>query len=164
MEGFYLTVAGFCFTLMGLWSGVVQLRRKEWLFDLTRRRMVHSVFLSFLLPAVMSLIAAAVPDVRLVWQVAFFSAGLFGLITTVFFIARPSTPEYTWFIRRARPLVAFLYALIAFTALFPDILASVGITLKPIQVEAIILAVLVFLGVATAWDFSMEPTTEESLR
>ncbi|MBI5878627.1 MAG: hypothetical protein HZB53_13340 [Chloroflexi bacterium] len=161
MEAFYQSVAGFCFTLMGLWSGVVSLRRQEWLFDPARRRMAHSVYLGFFLPAVMSLLAAAIPDQKIIWQIAFFSSAAFGFVSTVLFIAREPAGEFSFFVRRSRWLVALLYALVAIVALFPDAVGLLGITLKPLQIEAAMLAVLVFLGVAYAWEFTMEPAAGE---
>ena len=42
MEAFYQTVATFCFTLLGLWWGVVQFRHSDWMADANWRRM-HAV-------------------------------------------------------------------------------------------------------------------------
>ena len=161
METFYESVAGFCFTLMGLWSGVVSLRRSEWLFNPDRRRMTNSVYLGFFLPAVMSLLAAAIPDQRIVWQAAFSLAGGFGLLATVVFMSRERTESFGYFVRSTRWLVAVLYAAVVAVALIPDLAGMLGLALKPLQVEAAMLSVIVFLGVAYAWEFTMEPTVDE---
>ena len=50
MEAFYQTVATFCFTLLGLWWGVLQLRHDDWVNDPARRRMAYSVHLAFVIP------------------------------------------------------------------------------------------------------------------
>ena len=54
VENFYSIVAGTCFTLVGIWWGVVQYRQ-DWLKDDVKRRLAGGIYVSFLLPGVMAL-------------------------------------------------------------------------------------------------------------
>ncbi|HET6319508.1 MAG TPA: hypothetical protein VFG86_23875 [Chloroflexota bacterium] len=155
MDTFYQSVTTFCFTLLGLWWGVLQLRHDEWTTDPERRRLAHSVYLSFLIPGVMSLGAQLAADARWVWQVVFFVAAVGGLISALFFIRTTGAGAAPGLMRRARWLVLVLYGLIAVFAAFPDWAAVLG--LKPLQVEGLVLALLVFLGVNFAWAYLAEP-------
>ena len=53
---FYALFSATCFTLTGLWWGVVE-KHRHWLRDPGMRRRVGSVYLAFLLPALMGLFA-----------------------------------------------------------------------------------------------------------
>jgi hypothetical protein len=49
---FYALFSATCFTLVGLWWGVVQ-RNTRWVRDPVQRRAIGGVYLAFLLPALM---------------------------------------------------------------------------------------------------------------
>ena len=155
MDTFYQTVTTFCFTLLGLWWGVLQLRHDEWTTDPQRRRLAHSVYLSFLIPGVMSLGSQLAADARWVWQLVFLVAAVFGFLSTLFFIRTTVGDAAPSLMRRARWLVLVLYALVAVFAAFPEWAAVSG--LKPLQVEGLVLALLVFLGVNFAWAYLAQP-------
>ena len=152
MDAFYQTVASFCFTLLGLWWGVTQLRHAEWTENPDLRRMANSVYFSFLIPGAMSLAAQVAGDAKWVWQVTFAIAGLGGAVSTGYFMARSKGGGL---FHRARLIVALLYLLVAAFAWFPDMAAPVS--LKPLQVEGLLLSLLVFLGAGLAWEFVVEP-------
>jgi len=156
MDTFYQTVSTFCFTLLGLWWGVLQLRHDEWTNDPLRRRLAHSVYLSFLIPGVMSLGSQIAADARWVWQLVFLVAAVFGVISTLFFIRAFAAHAAPGLMRHARWLVLVLYVLSAVFAWFPEWAAPLG--LKPLQVEGIVLSLLVFLGVNFAWSYLAEPS------
>lgn len=159
MEGFYQTMAGFCFTLLGLWWAVVQFRHDEWMGNAPWRRLSYSVHLSFLVPGVMSLGAIAAGDVKLIWRLTFVLACAFG-IAAMLILYRQGPAGSTlrgWFIRRGRWLIIVFYALIALVAAIPDLTGLVGAGLKPLQVEGLLLTLLVFIGASVAWDFLAEP-------
>ena len=61
------------------------------------------------------------------------------------------------FIRQGRWLTIVLYALIAIVAVQPTLVGTLGASLKPLQVEGLLLTLLVFVGVSVAWDFLAEP-------
>jgi hypothetical protein len=56
LDSFYAIVPGTCFALVGLWWGVVQFN-KGWLKHDKTRALAGGIYLSFLIPGVMSLIA-----------------------------------------------------------------------------------------------------------
>ncbi len=158
LESFYSTVATFCFTLIGLWWAVTQFRHDEWMDDLNHRQLAYGVYLMFLVPGLMSLGSQIDSNQIWVWQLVFQITSLFGIITTVFLIRTTSVDlKYAWFIRRARPVVVLLYALMFLIAWFPLSIGQMGIPLKGIQVEAVLLVLLLFLGVTFAWELLTEP-------
>ena len=71
MEAFYQTVATFCFTLLGLWWGVVQFRHSDWMADQNWRRMAYSVQLSLIVPGAMSLGAQTAGEIKIIWRLVF---------------------------------------------------------------------------------------------
>ena len=160
MEAFYQTVATFCFTLLGLWWGVLQLRHDDWVNDPARRRMAYSVHLAFVMPGVMSLGAQTAGDIRIIWRLVFIVAGVAGIAATVFLIAATSgrgAPQ-GWFTRYGRWLAVALYTLVVLLAIFPNSTAAVfGPDIRPLQIEGLLFTVIVFLGVGHAWDFLAEP-------
>jgi hypothetical protein len=161
MDAFYQTVAGFCFTLLGLWWAVVQFRHAEWMRDLYQRRAAYSVHLSFLVPGIMSLGAMIAGDVKILWRLVFIVACAFGILAMIFLTVGASAagakPHRGFFIRQGRWLTIALYALIAIVAAKPTLAGVFGGTLKPLQVEGLLLTLLVFVGVSVAWDFLAEP-------
>jgi predicted RND superfamily exporter protein len=54
-----------------------------------------------------------------------------------------------------------IYLLITAVAIAPGIVGATGLTLTPLQVEAVVLSLLLFFGVQTAWFLLLEPTREE---
>ncbi len=161
MDAFYQTVSGFCFTLLGLWWAVVQFRHAEWMGNLRQRRVAYSVHLSFLIPGIMSLGAMIAGDIKILWRLVFIVACAFGILAMLFLSVRTSTDDgktyHGFFIRQGRWLTIALYALIAVIAARPDLAGIFGGSLKPLQVEGLLLTLLVFVGVSVAWDFLAEP-------
>jgi len=161
MDAFYQTVAGFCFTLLGLWWAVVQFRHAEWMRDLYQRRAAYSVHLSFLIPGIMSLGAMIAGDVKILWRLVFIIACAFGILAMVFLTVGAAKDggrtRGGFFIRQGRWLTIALYALIALVAAKPALAGVFGGSLMPLQVEGLLLTLLVFVGVSVAWDFLAEP-------
>lgn len=160
-EAFYQAVSAASFTLLGLWLVVVQ-ARPAWRFDPARRRMAYIVSLHFLLPGAMSILALAAPDESLIWRIAFAAAGAIGVLG-VALILRTLREDHDAprVVRWLQVVVLPVYVLITLLAIDPALVAAVGLTLKPIQVEALVLSLLVFFGVQTAWFCLIEPTNEE---
>jgi hypothetical protein len=162
MDAFYQTVAAFCFTLLGLWWAVVQFRHAEWMNDLRQRRAAYSVHLSFLVPGIMSLGAMIAGDIKILWRLVFIVACGFGILAMIFLSvgvpAAKAKPNRGFFIRQGRWLTILLYALIAIVAAQPTLVGTLGASLKPLQVEGLLLTLLVFVGVSVAWDFLAEPS------
>jgi hypothetical protein len=157
MDAFYQTVAGLCFTLLGLWWAVVQFRHDEWMADAAHRRVATSVHLSFLAPGIMSLGAMTMGDVKLIWRLVFISAAVFGLAATVFLITSGMAAIGGRLVPLGRWLTVLLYALIALIAAVPTATQRFAPGLQPLQVEGLLLTLLVFVGASLAWSLLMAP-------
>ncbi len=158
-ETFYVTVSTVSFTLLGLWWVVVQARAPLWRGE-GHRRMAYAISLHFLLPGVMSILSLVAPDVPWLWRVIFATAGAIGLVGAVYF-ARTLRQEHDCprIVRVVEWVVIPIYAVVTAIALAPEFVRSLGLELTPLQIEGIILAVLLFLGVQAAWVLLIEPPT-----
>lgn len=155
LNTFYAVVAGTCFTLVGLWWNVVQ-TRPDWVRDSGLRELAGGVYLSFLIPGVMSLGAqVGGPNDKVFWRLVFVSAAVLGGFFTTRLILRTSKVGHPGPFRRWRWLSLVLYALIFFFGLLPEVASWVG--LEPLQAEALLLCVLMLLGHGLAWEFMTEP-------
>ena len=158
MEAFYQTVSTFCFTLLGLWWAVVQLRHSEWTSDVTWRRMAYSVHLSFLVPGVMSLGAQTAGEIKIIWRLVFVASCALAVLGLVFLArARPLTPYRGWFLRHGRWLTIGAYVIIAVVAFAPELAQQLDPKLTALQIEGWLLTLVVMLGVSVAWDLLVEP-------
>ena len=156
-ETFYTTTSTISFTLLGLWWVVVQARASLWQNE-AHRRMAYAVSMHFLLPGVMSVLSLVAPDVTWLWRLTFAVAGLIGLVGAVFYVRTLRAEHDCPRIVRVVEWVAIpIYAVITLIALFPERVKELGLELTPLQIEGIILAVLLFLGVQAAWVLLVEP-------
>jgi len=163
-EAFYGTVSTASFTLVGLWLVVVQ-ARPAWRFDPDRRRMAYVVSLHFLLPGAMSVIALAAPDQAVVWRVSFAAAGAIGVAGVALMVrAMREDHDAPRIVRWLQLVVLPAYLLVTALAIAPGIVAAAGLVLTPLEVEALVLSLLLFFGVQSAWFLLVEPTREERRR
>lgn len=156
---FYQTVAGFSFTLVGLWWAVVQFRHEEWMHHPAWRRLVYAVHLSFMVPGVMSLGAIAAGDLKIIWRLVFLLASLFAIVAliTLTQLAHAAGGRRDWFLAVGRWAVVLLYALIAVVAVDTSLVKLISPEIQPLQVEGLLLTLLVFLGTNVAWDLLAAP-------
>ncbi|MFT3832557.1 MAG: hypothetical protein QM711_04445 [Micropruina sp.] len=152
LSSFYSLMAVTCFTLVGLWWTVVE-RHPEWKVDRTRRRLAGGVYLSFLLPGLMSMFAQVDTGNPLIWRTSFTAAALIGIVNTVQLLGVDDAAQRGPF-RRFRGLVALIYAVIAVIGLFPAVSSVADWT--PLQAAALALILLVVLAHGLAWEFMME--------
>jgi hypothetical protein len=144
---FYALFSASCFTLVGLWWGVVQ-RDLGWTADPVRRRAVAGVYLAFLLPALMGLFAqVGGTETPSVWRVSFVVIALVGCVSTARWLSQDADRGVT----AVRAAAVAVYAVIAVLGLFPELADVVG--LRPIEAEALLLVLLVALGHALVWRF-----------
>ena len=148
---FYALFSATCFTLVGLWWNVVSVR-PAWMTDRDRRRAVGGIYLAFLLPALMGLFAqvggTAHPQV---WRASFVSFAVVGALATLSLLSRSGD-------RSSVPLrvaTGLVYVLVAVVGVRPEEAAD-AMDLRPIEVEALLLILLVALGHAIAWRFMTE--------
>lgn len=152
---FYALFSASCFTLVGLWWGVVQ-RNTCWVRDPVQRRAIGGVYLAFLLPALMGLFAqvGGVED-PLVWRLSFLLVAAVGLVATGRLLAADNDPG----VRLIRTGVAVVYALVAIIGAFPELAEVVG--LRAIQAAALLLVFLVALGHALVWRFLVQVSIDD---
>lgn len=155
---FYGVVSAINFTLLGLWWVAVKDRSDLLGGSAASRRTAYLVSLQFVIPATVSLLAQVAPQERTVWRIAFSSAGVAGAIGIAMLAQqiRASTNA------RISPVLFMvlgvpLYLLVVIVAWAPTVVADIGLTLKPIEVEGLLFSMIVFLGVQEAWVVSMTP-------
>lgn len=159
LSTFYALVSATCFTLVGLWWTVVE-RRPQWKADPARRRQAGGVYLSFLLPGLMSLLAQVSPDNPLVWRVSFGAAALVGLWSSMGLVRAERSVATLGPFRRNRWAVAVTYLLVLVLGAVPELARSMG--LAPLQVGSFLLVLLVMLAHGLTWDFMMEPEPSDA--
>ena len=161
MEQFYSIFSTICFFLMGLWWNVTQARQAEWMQYKAAKRMSYTIYMTFLLPGMMSLGAQLSDDLKVLWRIIFVLIGVMGIWVTLVQIPQVSRiyPN-AWFMQRARWLIVGFYAVLVLFALLPN-LQSLYAPLKPLQIEALLLGGILFLGVNMAWEFMAQPKLSE---
>jgi hypothetical protein len=146
LDDFYKTVAELSFILLGLWWVVVQFRYEDWVRDVGRRREAYLGSLYFLLPGVMSLMSAVAGDGAL-WRFAFASAGAVGLVAAII----PSGHAVTG--TAVRAIAGVLHTAVIVFAVFPELAGDLGAGIRPREVEAVVISLIIVLGCHAAWRF-----------
>jgi len=148
---FYALFSATCFTLTGLWWTVVE-KHGHWMREPGMRRRVGSVYLAFLLPALMGLFAQiGGSESPVFWRVSFVVIAIVGCVSTVTLLRRARAAEGAGAFARYWWGAALVYALVAVLGVAPEIARSIGIT--PLQAEATLLILLVALAHALVWEF-----------
>jgi hypothetical protein len=157
-ETFYETLALAAFALLGLWWVVVAERRLEWAALPFRRRQAYSVSLYFTLTGIMSLVSLISASHPVLWRLAFGIAGALGAIEIVLSLIHANAePTRERRIQGLLALTLTLYVIIAAVAIHPSLAPDVGIHLKPLETEGIVVSLLFFVGINYAWLLFMEP-------
>ncbi len=155
---FYGVVSAINFTLLGLWWVAIKDRADAAGHDDAARRMAYFVSLQFVIPATVALLAQVAPSVPEVWRFAFTIAGLLGAVGVWMLATELQRSTDAKVLPTVFAVVGIpVYGAVIVVALFPDLIADLGWSLKPIEVEGLLLSVLVFLGVQEAWVVSMTP-------
>ena len=147
---FYALFSATCFTLLGLWWTVLQLN-SAWIGNEDERRAVGGVYLTFLLPALMGLFAqVGGAETPMIWRLSFVAVAVVGCYSTLRLLRVLRTSGDR---RPQAKYVATLviYLLVAVIGAYPEIAEPFDI--KPIQMEAILLILLVLVGHGLVWDF-----------
>jgi hypothetical protein len=147
LKDFYLAFSTVSFTLLGLWVIVVQIRHAEWRRRSVHRRRAYGIALLFSLPGLMGLLSSIDPASTTLWRISFAIVAGGGAIILV--LVRGPAP--TWLGLAAYLAAVLLYALIAIVAIVPSVVTHLGISARPLRIEAGLLTLLVFLGVNVAW-------------
>ena len=161
LTDFYVAFSPACFSLLGLWFVVIQIRPDAWI-NRPRRKQAYAVTLFFAAPGTMSLLALVDPTSTVMWRVAFFVVSVIGLAGMIAF-GSPHHPRHQDAFDVSDHLVYWaaigLYVAIAVLA-FPS--------LPTLRIEGVLLTVLMLLGVllalmlmfAGAPDQGAEPATD----
>jgi hypothetical protein len=158
LSAFYAVVSGINFTLLGLWWVAVRERHEISVDSADGRRMAYLVSLQFVIPGTVALLSQVAPKEPLLWRSSFTVAGLAGAAGTLL-LARSvgRIPGQKLIARLLRWAATPLYLIISVIAAVPAVTRGHGFTLTALQVEAILLCLLVFLGVQAAWVVAMAP-------
>jgi hypothetical protein len=156
IQTFYAFTAGICFTLVGLWWNVVQ-SKKEWLKDEAMRELASGVYLSFLIPGLMSMVAQVGIDSPLLWRLSFVIASGLGIFYTNRISAKTRNALPNGKFHSNRWGVNLLYGLILAFALLPDVSGLIG--LKPLTIEGLLIIGLLLIGHGLTWEFLVENST-----
>jgi hypothetical protein len=149
-DAFYQVLSGICFALTGLWWTVVE-SRKDWLKNPQSRSLAGGVYASFLIPGVMSLGAQIGGDNKLVWRSVFAVAALLGMYFSLRLGAHVrKLGQPAGFFASSRWIVVLLYLVVLVFGVFPELAAPSG--LKPIQVEAFLICIIILTGHGLAWE------------
>lgn len=162
LTAFYQTVSGLSFTLLGLWWVVAQ-KHKSWFFDRNSRRMAYVVSLHLMVPGATSVLSLVDPGGSFFWRLVFAISGLCGLVGAVM-VAGTLSEEYGRRRLAAGLLLVALPVYVAFTlvAIVPDISTLFDMTAR--QLEGVLVALLLLLGLHAAWFLTMEPTAADRER
>lgn len=153
LANFYSLMAVTCFTLVGLWWTVIE-RHPEWKAHRVARRLAGGVYLSFLLPGLMSTFAQVDPGNPVIWRTSFGVAAVVGLANTWRLLGLDRAAARGPF-RRLRWLVGVIYGVILALAVVPALAGVTGAT--PLQAASIALILLIVMAHGLAWEFMMEP-------
>jgi hypothetical protein len=165
LTDFYIAFGTVCFTLLGLWLIVVQTRHAEWRRLAVHRRRAYGVALQFSLPGLMSLLSLIDPASTALWRISFAIVAFGGAIV----LALVRGPAPTWLGAAAYVIAIVLYLLITIVAAAPSVVGDLGLSARPLRVEAVLLTTLVFLAVNVAWlllfdETRVDPAGEEPER
>jgi cytochrome bd-type quinol oxidase subunit 2 len=155
---FYGVVSAINFTLLGLWWVAIKERADLRESDAAFRQMAYLVSLQFVIPATVSLLAQVAPGKPDVWRIAFSLAGIAGAVGVAMLAREMARQTQARIVPQVFAVVGVpLYVVVLVVALRPSLVGDVGLDLTPIEVEAVLLTVLVFLGVQEAWFVHMTP-------
>ena len=148
VDSFYSAVAQASFTLLGLWWVVLQIQYGAWMRNPRIRQAVYDISLYFLLPGMMSLLSLLAVNVTLIWRISFVAAGVVGVLEAVLSIAKTREHDApARVIDLGNWLSLLLYPAIAAIAIRRTIPSELGINLRPLEAEGILIGLLLGLGV-----------------
>lgn len=146
METFYATLAGICFTLVGLWWVVVQFKYELFMSSPPLRLAAYVASAHFIAPGVISLVSVLTSEEAALWRVGSFVGSVLGIVAAV---AALRSAALTGSQRMVEVALLILFGVLA--ALSFIVTPVFG--LKPILVEALVNVGVVVLGVQYAWQF-----------
>jgi hypothetical protein len=150
-QDFYAAVAQASFTLLGLWWVLLQIRHDAWFSDAAYRWAVYDVSLYFLLPGMMGLASLLAVGQASIWRVSFAVLGAAGAFESALSIAGRRPPRGRRPLARAADWLSLvLYALIAVVGIWRSLPTDLGLGLRPLEAEGILVTLLLLLGITLA--------------
>ncbi len=164
VSSFYAIVSAINFTLLGLWWVAIKERSDIRERDASGRRVAFLISLQFSVPGIIALVGQVAPQEPVLWRSSFTFAGLAGAVG-IYLLGRslrrvPGQAGLVlvfWFV--AIPI----YVLVAAVAAFEGIPDALNLRLSSIEIEGLLLTLLVFLGVQTAWVVAMAPEEKDTV-
>lgn len=152
IQTFYAFMAGICFTLVGLWWNVVK-SKPHWKEDETLRDLALGIYLSFLIPGLMSMVAQVGIENPILWRLSFVIASVLGIVYTSKISAktRHALPGAGFHSKRWG--INLLYGLILVFAVLPGLAQYLG--LKALTLEGLLIIGLLLIGHGLTWEFLM---------
>jgi hypothetical protein len=164
-SAFYSTSAQVSFALLGLWWVVVAERRGEWRERASRRRQAYTVSMYFMLPGIMSLGSLVSAGQTTVWRLTFGLAGALGVLETVAALWETRTQaDYRGRVGALLGVTLPFYLAVVAVAIQTTLAKDLGINLKALETEAVVVSGLLFLGVNFAWLLFFEREGEATAR
>jgi hypothetical protein len=150
LQAFYQAIATVSFLLLGFWWPVGRAAAPG-----APARHAYGVSMYFFLPGLMSLMASVNSELTTLWRVAFALTGVIGALEVVLYLRAGSRRGAGQLALRALGSVDYL--LIVIVALAPTLTMDLGLGLKPREVEAILLTIMLLIGANIAWLGMREP-------
>jgi hypothetical protein len=150
LQAFYQAIATVSFLLLGFWWPVGRAAPPG-----APARHAYGVSMYFFLPGLMSLMASVNSELTTLWRVAFALTGVIGALEVVLYLRAGSRGGPGQLALRALGSVDYL--LIVIIAVAPTLTMDLGLGLKPREVEAILLTIMLLIGANIAWLGMREP-------
>ena len=151
VQDFYASVAQASFTLLGLWWVLLQIRHDAWFADVAYRRAVYDISFYFLLPGMMAIGSLLAVQEPTIWRGVFAVMGVVGVMESALVVSGMRV------LRAHRALVAFadwaslvMYAVVVLVALWSTLPRRLGLGLRPLEAEGILVTALLFIGITLA--------------
>jgi hypothetical protein len=152
LGAFYGAFSPLCFTLLGLWLIVVQTRHSEWRHSAIHRSRAYTLSLNFSLPGMMGLLSLVDPSNATLWRVAFGCVAFSGALVLLWMaLLGPGRGKHPPLSVLTTTVATLLYLVVGLVAVAPRVVKGVGIHLRPLECEEILLSTLVFIAVNVAW-------------
>jgi hypothetical protein len=126
--------------------------------------MAYLVSLQFSVPGIIALLGQVAPDVPALWRSSFTFAALAGAVG-VFLLGRSlrGMPGQAGLVLVFWWVAIPLYLMIGAVAAFEGIPDTLNLQLSSIEIEGLLLTMMVFLGVQTAWVVAMAPREKDEI-
>jgi hypothetical protein len=144
METFYATLAGICFTVLGLWWVVVQFKYERWTSSAGRRAMAGAISGQLIAVGVIALIAVLSAEVPAIWRAGSLIGGALGVIAAGNGLLRAGD------VPLQRPLGA-LNLLLFVVIIAISFISTPIFELRPVLIEALCDCALLAISAWQAW-------------